>query len=333
MAEKTNPGDVEPIQLAWDGDATPTVVELRGLNKRFGNIIALTDVSLDVPQGITGLLGPNGAGKSTLIKILLGLVQPTAGTGLVEGRDVLREGKAIRASVGFMPEDDCYIPGISGVEMVHFAACLNGYPSLEGLRRAHEVLDFCGTEEERYREVDTYSTGMRQKLKFAQALVHDPSLLILDEPTSGLDPDERQIMLNRIQSLSRKAGMSVLISTHILPDVQQICDHAIVLVEGQVRRQDSIENLNRTSSPSLQVRIVGDMAAYTTALGNAGITSSLDGTGTLIVEDPAGDLAGRLWSLAFQAGVGIRSLTPAMTSLDEVFIQAMQEGGSGNGNA
>jgi len=314
-------------------DSAPTVIQLHGLTKYFGNVMALQDVSLDVPPGITGLLGPNGAGKSTLIKILLGLVRPTAGSGTVEGRDVLREGKAIRARVGFMPEDDCYIPGISGVEMVHFAACLNGYSSLEGLRRAHEVLDFCGTEEERYREVDTYSTGMRQKLKFAQALVHDPSLLILDEPTSGLDPDERQIMLGRIQVLSRKAGMSVLISTHILPDVQQICDYAIVLVDGQVRRIDSIENLNRPASPSLHLRIVGDAGEFCRTLQEEGISVVVDATGTLVVNDPDGDLAGQLWSLAHRSGVGIRSLAPARTSLDEVFIQAMQQGGPGDANA
>ena len=314
-------------------NAAPTIIQLHGLTKHFGNVMALQDVSLDVPLGITGLLGPNGAGKSTLIKILLGLVRPSSGSGMVEGRDVLREGKAIRASVGFMPEDDCYIPGISGVEMVHFAACLNGYASLEGLRRAHEVLDFCGTEEERYREVDTYSTGMRQKLKFAQALVHDPSLLILDEPTSGLDPDERQIMLGRIQVLSRKAGMSVLICTHILPDVQQICDYAVVLVDGQVRRVDSIENLNRPASPSLHLRIVGDEQKYCQVLREAGIGVATDSSGRLVVSDPDGDLAGQLWSLAHHSGVGIRSLTPARTSLDDVFIQAMQEGGPGDDNA
>ncbi|MFP6750616.1 MAG: ABC transporter ATP-binding protein [Pirellulaceae bacterium] len=314
-------------------NAAPTIIQLHGLTKHFGNIMALQDVSLDVPLGVTGLLGPNGAGKSTLIKILLGLVRPSSGSGMVEGRDVLREGKAIRASVGFMPEDDCYIPGISGVEMVHFAACLNGYASLESLRRAHEVLDFCGTEEERYRAVDTYSTGMRQKLKFAQALVHDPSLLILDEPTSGLDPDERQIMLGRIQGLSRKAGMSVLICTHILPDVQQICDYAVVLVDGQVRRVDSIENLNRPASPSLHLRIVGDEQKYCQVLREAGIGVTIDSSGRLVVSDPDGDLAGQLWSLAHHSQVGIRSLTPARTSLDDVFIQAMQEGGPGDDNA
>ncbi|MEE2686516.1 MAG: ABC transporter ATP-binding protein [Planctomycetota bacterium] len=314
-------------------NAAPTIIQLHGLTKHFGNVMALRDVSLDIPLGITGLLGPNGAGKSTLIKILLGLVRPTSGSGMVEGRDVLREGKAIRASVGFMPEDDCYIPGISGVEMVHFAACLNGYASQEALRRAHEVLDFCGTEEERYREVDTYSTGMRQKLKFAQALVHDPSLLILDEPTSGLDPDERQIMLGRIRVLSRKAGMSVLISTHILPDVQQICDHAIVLVDGEVRRVDSIENLNRPASPSLHLRIVGDEQRYCQVLREAGIGVTTDSSGRLVVSDPDGDLAGQLWSLAHHSGVGIRSLAPARTSLDDVFIQAMQQGEAGDGNA
>jgi ABC-2 type transport system ATP-binding protein len=310
-----------------------SVIELSGLSKNFGQVQALRDVSLSVPPGITGLLGPNGSGKSTMIKILLGLVQASSGHGTVLGRDIYRDGKAIRADVGFMPEDDCYISGISGVEMVHFAACLNGYPSGEALRRAHEVLDYCGAEEERYREVDTYSTGMRQKLKFAQALVHDPALLILDEPTSGLDPDERESMLLRIRTLSEKSDISVLISTHILPDVQQICDQAIVIAAGQVRRADSIENLNRPTTPSIEIRIVGDLASFAGQLADAGLDVLEQDGDRMVIGDPDGNLARRLWPLARQAGIGIRSLIPARTSLDDVFIQAVQEGGAADATA
>lgn len=313
--------------------ASSSVIQLERLSKNFGPVQALRDVSLAVPPGVTGLLGPNGSGKSTMIKILLGLVQASSGQGSVLGKDIYRDGKAIRASVGYMPEDDCYIPGISGVEMVHFVACLNGFESREALRRAHEVLDFCGAEEERYREVDTYSTGMRQKLKFAQALVHDPPLLILDEPTSGLDPDERSLLLNRIRALSEKSDISVLISTHILPDVQQICDQAIVIAGGEVRRADSIENLNRPAVPSIDVRVVGDPAVFQEKIAAAGIeTMSREGD-RFVLRDEDGNLAAQLWPLAHESNVGIRSLIPARTSLDDVFIQAVQDGGAADGNA
>ncbi len=185
------------------------VVELAQIDKWYGRVAALRSVNLRLMDGVTGLLGPNGAGKTTLIKVLLGLVRITRGAGTVLGFDLRRDARRIRQHVGFMPEDDCYIAGLSGVEMVQFAARLAGYPARESLRRAHEMLDFCGVEQERYREVDTYSTGMRQKVKFAQAIVHDPPLLILDEPTAGLDPDERVTMLRRIQGLARESGKAV----------------------------------------------------------------------------------------------------------------------------
>jgi ABC-2 type transport system ATP-binding protein len=177
------------------------VVRLDSLTKHFGPVRVLDDVSMTLDVGVTGMLGPNGAGKSTLIKILLGLLRATSGTGHVLGLDVHQQSREIRERVGYMPEDDCYLPALSGVESVQFAARLCRIPAVEALRRSHEILDFCGAGQERYRDVETYSTGMRQKLKFAQALVHDPPFLILDEPTSGLDPDERDAMLNRIRVL------------------------------------------------------------------------------------------------------------------------------------
>ena len=196
---------------------------------------ALDGVNLQIRPGVTGLLGPNGAGKSTLIKLLLGLVRLTSGSGTVLGCELGKDGRRIREKVGYMPEDDCYIPGMSGVEVVQFAAALSGIPAVEALRRAHEILDFCGMKQERYRIIDTFSTGMRQKIKFAAAIVHDPEFLILDEPTSGLDPEEREALLTRIRLLWSQSGKSVLISTHILPDVQAICDEVVILSNGQVR--------------------------------------------------------------------------------------------------
>lgn len=223
------------------------LIELDRISKRFGAFHALRDVSLSVSNGVTGLLGPNGAGKSTLIKILLGLLRPTSGSGKLLGFEIGRQAREIRANVGYMPEDDCFLYGLSGVEAVQFSAQLSGLPSLEGLRRAHEILDFCGLAQERYRSVDTYSTGMRQKLRFAQAIVHDPPLLILDEPTSGLDPEEREIMLRRIKRLTTQHGKAVVICTHILPDVQAVSDSVVILVHGSIRVSDQLENLSKTS--------------------------------------------------------------------------------------
>ena len=177
------------------------LVDVVEITKDYGRFRALDRVSLQIESGVTGLLGPNGAGKTTLIKVLLGLVKTTSGRGRLLDFELGRQNREIRAHVGYMPEDDCFLHGLTGVECVQFVAQLSRFPAIEALRRAHEILDFCGLAQERYRTVETYSTGMRQKLRFAQAIVHDPLLLILDEPTSGLDPEERQMMLNRIRLL------------------------------------------------------------------------------------------------------------------------------------
>ena len=175
----------------------PALIELNDLSKDYGSFRALSGVSLRIDEGITGLLGPNGAGKSTLIKVLLGLVKINSGHGHVLGFPIGQSVAQVRTQIGYMPEDDCYVHGLSGIESIQVAARLSGFSETEALRRGHEILDFCGMGQERYRPVETYSTGMRQKLRFAMAIVHDPKLLILDEPTSGLDPEEREAMLNK----------------------------------------------------------------------------------------------------------------------------------------
>jgi ABC-2 type transport system ATP-binding protein len=223
-----------------------------------------------------------------------------------------------------MPEDDCYIAGLSGVEMVQFAARLSGYAARESLRRSHEILDFCGVEQERYREVDTYSTGMRQKIKFAQAIVHDPPLLILDEPTAGLDPDERVAMLQRIQTLAREAGKAVLVSTHILPDVRLICDDVAILAAGEVRVVDSLESLSRPASPAIHVRTSSDAAPLIRCIEQRGGTVTRDEDGALRVVVGGPDPTASLWRWACETGVGIRSLVPSRNSLEQIFLDAVR---------
>lgn len=303
------------------------VVHLKSIVKDYGRVRALNSVSLTIRPGITGLLGPNGAGKTTLIKVLLGLVRVNSGEGSVLGHNLVTEARAIRQQVGFMPEDDCYIAGLSGVEMIQFAARLSGQPRIEGLRRAHEILDFCGMEQERYRTVDTYSTGMRQKLKFAQAIVHDPPFLILDEPTAGLDPEERTAMLHRIQLLADRYHKTVLLSTHILPDVQAICDQVIIMALGEVRVVDTLEALSRPTSPAVHVQTSSDAGPLIDRVRREGGTVTLGEHGTLEITAGGTETAERTWQWARETGVGIRSLVPSRNSLEEIFLDAVRGDG------
>ena len=298
------------------------LISLRGLTKHFGRIRALHNVSLELGPGITGLLGPNGAGKTTLIKALLGFIRVTRGSGEVLGLRMGVDTRAIRAKVGFMPEEDCYISGLTGVAMVQFAARLSGLPPTEALRRAHEILDFSGIEQERYRRVETYSFGMRQKLKFAQSIVHDPALLIFDEPTAGLDPEARTAMLARLGTLARKSGKSVLFSTHILHDVQETCDQVVIMGAGEIRMMEKMDVLRRPVEPAYDVQILGNPEPFLQRLEKAGIQTTVEDDGTVKVrtEDPYG-----IWEWARQAGVGIRSLTPARNSLEQIFMEAIGE--------
>jgi ABC-2 type transport system ATP-binding protein len=308
-----------------------SIISLQNVTKRYGGFLALDDVSVEIPPGIIGLLGPNGAGKSTLIKALLGLVKLTAGNGAILGYQVTPANfQEIRSQVGYMPEDDCFIEGIAGVEMVQFAAQLTGYPKLRSLQRAHEVLDFCGTGQERYRQVETYSTGMRQKLKFAQAIVHSPKLLVLDEPTSGLDPEERTAMLNRIKLLGSESSMSVMICTHILKDVQDICEYAAVMVAGRVPLLQTVEKLRKPATPSFQVRVLGDPQLFMAEVVQRGATAVLGNHNVITVSniDTRGDRL--IWECAKSAQVSVQSVVPAKVSMEQVFMQVVQEATNGH---
>ena len=308
-----------------------SLIQLRNIVKSYRSATALNGVDLDVLPGITGLLGPNGAGKSTLIKIILGLIRVTSGAGNVLGCQLYRDGRSIRNKIGYMPEDDCYIPGMTGIEVVKFAGTLSGIPSTEALRRGHEILDFCGVKQERYRNIETYSTGMRQKVKFAASIVHDPEFLILDEPTSGLDPEEREALLNRIKILSTQNGKSVILSTHILPDVQQVCEHVIILAKGEIKRNDRLEALNQTASPTVTVRFEGDREKFISHLHRARLrTNDLENPNSLEIEGEVSDLTDQVWKAASFAGVAIHSLVPARNSLENIFMETVQEASIAN---
>ena len=219
------------------------IIETDRLGKTYGKQVALSEVSLQVPPGTVGLLGPNGAGKSTFIKCLLNLETPTRGNGRVLGRDIAKGNRTSREKVGYSPEQDCHISGMAGCEYVTYCGQLSGMPMHIARQRTHEILDLVGMGQERYRPVDTYSTGMRQRVKLAQALVHDPQVVFLDEPTNGLDPSGREHILNLIGSLWRDLGISVVMSSHLLRDIERVCDRVIIIGSGRVLEHDTIAAL------------------------------------------------------------------------------------------
>ena len=205
--------------------------------------------------GAAGLLGPNGAGKSTLLKALLGFIQPTRGSMRVLNLDVAHHPLEIRARLGYMPESDAHIPGMNAVTFVSYCAQLAGLSQTDAMQRAHEVLYYVGLGEARYRNLDTYSTGMRQRIKLAQALVHDPDLLFLDEPTNGMDPKGREEMLELIRDLAHNKGVNVILSSHLLPDVEATCDRVVVLHRGAVVAHGSIRELKGSSRRAFDIRV------------------------------------------------------------------------------
>lgn len=299
---------------------------IRDLEKSYGAVRALRSLSLEVAPGPTGLLGPNGAGKTTLIKLLLGLLPPDAGRATIAGCDpTTAAGRlALRRSVGYMPENDCLIGGWSGVEIVSTLGQLTGLGRADSLSRAHEVLDYVGIHEARYRLADEYSSGMKQRLKLAQALVHDPGLLLLDEPTSGLDPKGRRHMLELIHDLGHVQGKSLLLCSHLLPDIERTCRHVIVLREGAVAIAGGIAELTRVQGLRVRVEVGGDRACFERALAAAGYacTPEVGGRITVRLDGRASD-ADELFALAAASGATLRGVEEVRSSLEQVFVAGL----------
>jgi ABC-2 type transport system ATP-binding protein len=272
------------------------------------------------------LLGPNGAGKTTLIRTLLGLIQVDGGDAQVLGLDVRARPLDIRQAVGFAPEDECLFPGMAGIEFVAYAGELCGMARPDAMQRAHEVLNYVGVGELRYRRVESYSTGMKQRLKLAAAIVHDPRLLILDEPTNGMDPAGRKEVLELARDLTHNKGMSLLFSSHLLPDVEAVCDHVVVLARGRLLAEGQIRELKQAHERTAEVRVKRDPAGFARCLAETGcgVEALEDGLLVHLPENASPDL---IWRLASETGEQIRYLRPRRSSLEDVFLKAVATAG------
>jgi ABC-2 type transport system ATP-binding protein len=296
---------------------------LNSVTKTYGPITALRHLTVEAKPGAVGLLGPNGAGKTTLIRTLLGLIGIDSGTGEVLDMDIHERRLDIRQRVGFMPEDECLFPAVPGVGFVSYAGELCGMATADAMQRAHEVLNYVGLDEARYRPVESYSTGMKQRLKLAAAIVHDPKLLILDEPTNGMDPAGRQEMIELARDLSHNKGMSLLFSSHLLPDVEAVCDHVVVLGRGQLLAQGNIQEMKQAHPRSFDVRVKGDAEPFRKQLLVAGCGAVAGDDDVLFVTLPEGHTTELVWRTAAAVGEQVRHLRPHRSSLEDVFLKAV----------
>jgi len=279
----TAPPELRAGRGPGDAGTAAAVIRTDALTKRYpGNVTALAGLTIDIQPGITGLVGANGAGKSTLIKILLGLLPPTSGRAVVLSHDVAASGERIRTLTGYMPEHDCLPPDVTGTEFVTHLGRMSGLPATAAKERAAESLRHVGMYEERYRQVGTYSTGMKQRIKLAQALVGDPRLLLLDEPTIGLDPAGRRSMLDLISRIGAEFGISIVVSSHLLGEIEQICDQLVVIDGGRLLRSDTMTSFTRVSQV-LMVEVDEGVEALVAELGARGLQPRRSGRRGLLV--------------------------------------------------
>jgi ABC-2 type transport system ATP-binding protein len=305
-------------------DSDP-IVTLANVTVTYGRQQALADVTTTFLPGAVGLLGPNGAGKSTMIKSLLGFVAPSQGRMHVLGLDVARSPIEIRARIGYMPENDAHIPGMNAVSFVAYCGELAGLPRSDAMQRAHEVLFYVGLGEARYRNVETYSTGMKQRIKLAQALVHDPDLLFLDEPTNGMDPKGRDEMLELVRDLAHNKGVNLILSSHVLPDVEYTCDSVVVMDKGRVAASGPIAALKQPRGRvyELRVKTPGDLETFFGRLRAAGLECHATDEDIVRVFVPGDGGARQLFALAAAEGAQVRHLRPSVPTLEDVFAHAV----------
>ena len=296
-----------------------TLIRTVGLTKHYGRVTALDALDLELEAGIIGLVGANGAGKSTLIKLLLGLLEPTSGLAEVMGRDVFSQGPELRQFVGYMPEHDCLPSDVSATEFVAHMAQISGLPRAAARERTAETLRHVGLFEERYREMRGYSTGMKQRVKLAQALVHDPQLMFLDEPTNGLDPEGREEMLRLIRRIGSEFGIAMILSSHLLSEIERVCDHLIEIEDGRLVRSVPMMVLTAPTR-DLTVEVDSDGDRLADRLREQGVTVSSNGRFLLLQqEDDA--LLDLIRDSVVELGLGLVRLEQGRRRLEELFLR------------
>lgn len=310
------------------------VIELTGLSVRLGGRLVLDDLNGSFNGRALGLLGPNGAGKSTLLNTLLGFYTPAAGSARIFGHDPQHAGKAVRSLMGYMPENDAFIASMTGVHFVRFMAEISGLPPREALERAHEIFVYLGLGEARYRKLGTYSIGMKQMAKLAQALVHGPRLLFLDEPTNGLDPAARQRMIRLIQEVRDAGETRLVLSSHLLRDVEECCDEVVILKQGRLAAHVNLDAERKSNRKFLELDTTrgpanGERDAYAqavTALGcDCAVFPSAGGGTRIKVVLPENVQVRALYELASQHSVSIRRMSNRRDSLEEIFLDVMRD--------
>jgi ABC-2 type transport system ATP-binding protein len=300
------------------------LVEATHLSKWYGQVIGLNDVNVRVPRGITGLLGPNGAGKSTFMKLITGQLKPSKGQIAVFGEPIWGN-PALFFRIGFCPEQDAFYERMTGLEWVQALVRLNGYSEAEALSAATGALEQVDLMPAANKKIGAYSKGMRQRVKLAQALVHDPELLFLDEPTNGMDPKGRDEMLELVRDLAHNKGISLVLSSHLLPDVEYVCDHVVVVDKGQVATQGPIADLKGPGGRVYELRVKGDESGFIAALQTSGMECHRTDEDIMRVFVPEGLSWRDLFILAAQRGVQVRHLRPSVPTLEDVFARAVGE--------
>jgi ABC-2 type transport system ATP-binding protein len=294
-----------------------TLIRTLGLTKRYAKVTALDALNLELEPGIVGLVGANGAGKTTLIKLLLGLLEPTSGSAEVMGFDVFRQGPELRQFVGYMPEHECLPTDVSATEFIAHMAQISGLPRAAARERTAETLRHVGLFEERYREIKGYSTGMKQRVKLAQALVHDPRLMLLDEPTSGLDPEGRDEMLCLIRRIGTEFGIAMIISSHLLSEIERVCDHLVEIEDGRLVRSAPMSELTAPTR-FLAIEVDGDGDRLADHLQQQGVAVSRSGR-FLVVRKEEDALLDVIRDSVVELGLGLVRLEQSRRRLEELF--------------
>lgn len=315
----TEPPTTRPSTTTGPLTRAGSLITTESLTRRFGTVTAVSDLTVDITPGVVGLVGVNGAGKSTLLKMLLGLLAPTSGRASVLGVDVTSDGLAVRERVGYMPEHDCLPPDVSATEFVVHMARMSGLPTTSARERTADTLRHVGLYEERYRPMGGYSTGMRQRVKLAQALVHDPALVLLDEPTNGLDPAGRDDMLGLVRRIGDEFGISVLVTSHLLGELERVCDSVVVIDGGRLVRYSSTADVT-TATPAVTVEVDADAAELMALLAAAGL--SVRGSGRLLEVELEDDAAhDTVRDAVAQLGLGLVRLERRRHRMVEMFTQ------------